>query len=88
MRQELYASSPVARSIRDRAEAYCESQSNVSILDTVRNNLQEIRSTLAASVVVCCGRTISSCDITRQRQLPQQTQQKHPSCIAAPSFRL
>ncbi|KAK4153968.1 beta subunit of fatty acid synthetase [Chaetomidium leptoderma] len=43
MGQQLYASSPVARSIWDRAEAYFESQFGVSILDIVRNNPKEIK---------------------------------------------
>jgi fatty acid synthase subunit beta len=43
MGQKLYASSPVARSIWDRAEAYFESQFGVSILDIVRNNPKEIK---------------------------------------------
>ncbi len=43
MGQQLYASSPVARSIWDRAETYFESQFGVSILDIVRNNPKEIK---------------------------------------------
>lgn len=43
MGMQLYACSPVARSIWDRAEAYFESQFGVSILDIVRNNPKEIK---------------------------------------------
>jgi fatty acid synthase subunit beta len=43
MGQKLYASSPVARSIWDRAEAHFQSQLGVSILDIVRNNPKEIK---------------------------------------------
>jgi fatty acid synthase subunit beta len=43
MGMHLYACSPVARSIWDRAEAYFESQFGVSILDVVRNNPKEIK---------------------------------------------
>ncbi|KAL2132510.1 hypothetical protein VTI74DRAFT_3729 [Chaetomium olivicolor] len=43
MGMHLYASSPVARSIWDRAEAYFASQFGVSILEIVRNNPKEIK---------------------------------------------